>query len=46
MSSRNVLLVDDEPGLMDVLEQYLRDDRFGVLRAGDVSVGDKMADPS
>jgi DNA-binding response OmpR family regulator len=30
-----VLLVDDEPGLMDVLEQYLRDDAFTVVRAGD-----------
>jgi DNA-binding response OmpR family regulator len=35
MSNRKVLLVDDEPGLMDVLEQYLRDEGFAVVRAGD-----------
>ena len=33
--TRTVLLVDDEPALIDVLEQYLRDDGFAVLRAGD-----------
>jgi DNA-binding response OmpR family regulator len=33
--SRTVLLVDDEPALIDVLERYLRDDGFAVLRAGD-----------
>jgi DNA-binding response OmpR family regulator len=32
---RTVLLVDDEPGLLDVLEQYLRDESFRVVRAGD-----------
>ncbi|GAC1582306.1 MAG: response regulator transcription factor [Candidatus Elarobacter sp.] len=32
---RTVLLVDDEPALLDVLEQYLRDDGFEVVRAGD-----------
>jgi DNA-binding NtrC family response regulator len=46
MSSRKVLLLDDEPGLTDVLEQYLRNERFGVLRAGDVSVGYKLVDRS
>ncbi|MEA2719865.1 MAG: two-component system, OmpR family, alkaline phosphatase synthesis response regulator PhoP, partial [Candidatus Eremiobacteraeota bacterium] len=34
-TGRTVLLVDDEPALIDVLEQYLRDDGFAVLRAGD-----------
>ena len=34
-TTRTVLLVDDEPALIDVLEQYLRDDGFAVLRAGD-----------
>ncbi|MDB5071448.1 MAG: two component transcriptional regulator, winged helix family [Candidatus Eremiobacteraeota bacterium] len=34
-TSPTVLLVDDEPALIDVLEQYLRDDGFAVLRAGD-----------
>jgi len=33
--SRRVLLVDDEPALLDVLEQYLRDEGFTVVRAGD-----------
>ena len=33
--SRRVLLVDDEPALLDVLEQYLRDEGFAVVRAGD-----------
>jgi DNA-binding response OmpR family regulator len=35
MTNRTVLLVDDEPALLDVLEQYLRDDGFSVVRAGD-----------
>jgi two-component system response regulator RegX3 len=35
MPSRRVLLVDDEPALLDVLEQYLRDEGFEVVRAGD-----------
>jgi DNA-binding response OmpR family regulator len=35
MATRTVLLVDDEPELLDVLEQYLRDDGFTVVRAGD-----------
>ena len=30
-----VLIVDDEPALVDVLEQYLRDDGFAVVRAAD-----------
>lgn len=30
-----ILVVDDEPALVDVLEAYLRDDGFIVLRAGD-----------
>jgi two-component system alkaline phosphatase synthesis response regulator PhoP len=30
-----ILVVDDEPALVDVLEAYLRDDGFVVLRAGD-----------
>lgn len=34
-TTRTVLLVDDEPALLDVLEQYLRDDGFAVARAGD-----------
>jgi DNA-binding response OmpR family regulator len=34
-TSRTVLLVDDEPALIDVLEQYLRNDGFEVVRAGD-----------
>lgn len=34
-TSRTVLLVDDEPALIDVLEQYLRDEGFEVVRAGD-----------
>ena len=33
--SRRVLLVDDELALLDVLEQYLRDEGFAVVRAGD-----------
>jgi DNA-binding response OmpR family regulator len=35
MSKRTVLLVDDEPALVDVLQQYLSDEGFTVLRAGD-----------
>jgi len=35
MAVRKVLVVDDEPSLLDVLEQYLRDDGFEVLRASD-----------
>lgn len=30
-----MLVVDDEPALLDVLEQYLRDEGFNVLRASD-----------
>jgi DNA-binding response OmpR family regulator len=30
-----ILIVDDEPALLDVLEAYLRDDGFAVVRAGD-----------
>jgi DNA-binding response OmpR family regulator len=30
-----VLVVDDEPALLDVLEAYLKDDGFAVVRAGD-----------
>jgi DNA-binding response OmpR family regulator len=33
--SRTVLLVDDEPGVMDVLERYLIEDAFRVVRAAD-----------
>jgi two-component system response regulator RegX3 len=32
---RTVLIVDDEPGLLDVIEPYLRDDGFDVVRASD-----------
>jgi len=32
---RTVLIVDDEPALLDVIEPYLRDDGFGVVRAFD-----------
>ncbi len=35
VKGRTVLLVDDEPALVDVLERYLRDDGFTVVRAGD-----------
>jgi len=35
MAVRKVLVVDDEPSLLDVLEQYLHDDGFEVLRASD-----------
>ena len=34
-AARTVLVVDDEPGLVDVLERYLLDEGFRVLRAGD-----------
>jgi two-component system, OmpR family, alkaline phosphatase synthesis response regulator PhoP len=34
-TSRTILVVDDEPALVDVLEQYLQDEGFFVLRAGD-----------
>jgi two-component system response regulator RegX3 len=33
--TRRVLLVDDEPALLDVLEQYLHDEGFAVVRASD-----------
>jgi len=32
---RTVLIVDDEPALLDVIEPYLRDDGFAVVRASD-----------
>jgi DNA-binding response OmpR family regulator len=32
---RTVLIVDDEPALLDVIEPYLRDDGFAVVRAFD-----------
>jgi DNA-binding response OmpR family regulator len=32
---RTVLIVDDEPALLDVVEPYLRDDGFAVIRASD-----------
>jgi DNA-binding response OmpR family regulator len=35
VEGRTVLLVDDEPMLVDVLERYLRDDGFAVVRAAD-----------
>src|ERR1700732_1277948 len=35
MTNRKVLVVDDEPQLLDVLEQYLHDDGFEVLRPPD-----------
>ena len=34
-TNRTVLLVDDEPALVDVLEKYLRDEGFEVISAGD-----------
>lgn len=34
-ATRTVLIVEDEPALADVLEQYLRDDGFAVVKAGD-----------
>ncbi len=33
--SRTVLLVDDEPGAVDVLERYLSEEAFSVVRAAD-----------
>jgi DNA-binding response OmpR family regulator len=33
--ARTILLVDDEPNLVDVLERYLLEDGFAVLRAAD-----------
>ena len=38
-----VLIVDDEPALVDVLEAYLRDEGFAVLRAGDGRVAVDLA---
>jgi two-component system, OmpR family, response regulator RegX3 len=35
VTGRTVLVVDDEPALVDVLEQYLRDEGFAVVRAVD-----------
>ncbi|MEO7039145.1 MAG: response regulator transcription factor [Candidatus Elarobacter sp.] len=35
MTGRSVLVVDDESALVDVLERYLRDEGFEVVRAGD-----------
>jgi DNA-binding response OmpR family regulator len=35
LSARSILLVDDESTLLDVLERYLKDEGFHVLRAGD-----------
>jgi DNA-binding response OmpR family regulator len=35
VTRRTVLVVDDEPALVEVLEQYLRDDGFDVVSAGD-----------
>jgi len=35
METRKVLIVDDEPSLLDVLEQYLKEEDFRVLRASD-----------
>jgi DNA-binding response OmpR family regulator len=34
-TGRTVLVVDDEPALLDVLERYLHDEGFVVVRAGD-----------
>jgi DNA-binding response OmpR family regulator len=34
-ATRTVLIVEDEPALADVLEQYLRDDGFAVVKADD-----------
>ncbi len=39
MTSHTVLVVDDEPGLVDVLERYLHDEGFTVVRAGDGPAG-------
>jgi DNA-binding response OmpR family regulator len=33
--TKTVLLVDDEPALLDLLEDYLRDEGFSVVRAAD-----------
>jgi DNA-binding response OmpR family regulator len=33
--STTILVVDDEPALVEVLEAYLRDEGFAVLRAAD-----------
>ena len=35
VENRRVLIVDDEPALLDVLDQYLSDEGFEVLRASD-----------
>ncbi|HTJ25599.1 MAG TPA: response regulator transcription factor [Candidatus Limnocylindria bacterium] len=35
LPARSILLVDDESALLDVLERYLKDEGFHVLRAGD-----------
>jgi DNA-binding response OmpR family regulator len=35
MEARKALIVDDEPALLDVLEQYLKDEGFEVFRASD-----------
>ena len=35
MTPRTVLIVDDEPSLLEVVEQYLRADGFTVVRAAD-----------
>jgi len=35
VTAPTVLVVDDEPALVDVLEQYLRDEGFTVVRAAD-----------
>jgi DNA-binding response OmpR family regulator len=35
MGAKKVLIVDDEPSLLDVLEQYLKDEGFEVIRASD-----------
>jgi DNA-binding response OmpR family regulator len=35
LSRRTILVVDDEPALVDVLERYLIDDGFAVVRAAD-----------
>jgi len=35
MGAKKVLIVDDEPALLDVLERYLKDEGFEVVRASD-----------
>jgi len=35
MTTRKVLIVDDEPSLLEVVDQYLREDGFEVVRAAD-----------